>query len=237
MNNLVKYGLIAAVIGGVFLMRDSGEEYTFAEDEIDLNVVLDVTIDSIHRFQDNLDSQYGGDSQYSYSDDNYSDDSSFGDSAGDSISSGDSQDSAEGPTGLNADDTFFEFAAVLQDDLNAKQPALYKTQMAVSPQKDASLLAYEDPNGNNIMDEGEKALFLIEIDGDNSRIIASNRSGAVNEHHFSGTSLLTGYLIGSMLSRQRGAGVSSKSLASKKPVTAKAAARSRAGSGSHSKGK
>lgn len=233
MNNVVKYGLIAAVIAGFFLFRNSGDDIAYTDDDIDLNAVLDVTIDTIHSFQGNLDSQYGSDEQYSYSDD-----SSYGDSAGDSVSSGESDGSQESAQGLNSDETFFEFAAVLQDEYNAKLPALYKTHMAVSPQNDASLLAFEDPNSNNVMDEGEKALFLIEIDGDNSRIIASSSSGAVNEHHFSGTSLLTGYLIGSMLSRQRGAGVSSSSLSSKKPVTAaKAAARSRAGSGSHSKGK
>lgn len=89
------------------------------------------------------------------------------------------------------------------------------------------------------MDQNEDALFLIEVDGENSRVIATSRSGAVNDHHFSGTSLLAGYLIGSMLSRQSAAGVNKSALANKQPVTAKAAAsaRARAGSGSHSSGK
>ncbi len=88
-----------------------------------------------------------------------------------------------------------------------------------------------------MLDDKEDLLFKIEIDGENARIIASSSSGAINEHNFSGTGLLTGYLIGSMLSRQGRAGVNTQALASKKPVTAATAARARAGSGSHSKGK
>ena len=119
----------------------------------------------------------------------------------------------------------------------AKQPPLHTAPITVVPRGDASLLAYEEKTGNTQMDEGDDALFLIEVDGENSRIIATSRSGAVNDHHISGTGLLAGYLLGSMLTRQRGAGVTSKSLASKQPRTAQQAARSRAGSGSHSRGK
>ena len=138
---------------------------------------------------------------------------------------------AQGPT------TFVGLAQRLETSYNSVQPPLHSTNISVVPRKDASLLAYEDKNANKDVDDGENALFLIEIAGEKSRIIATSRSGAVNDHHFSGTSLLAGYLIGSMLSRQRAAGVNSKQLASKQPVTAKAAARARAGSGSHSRGK
>ena len=128
-------------------------------------------------------------------------------------------------------------ADTLSINYNSAEPKLYESQIGVSPQADASLLAYSDDNLNAALDEQEEALFKIEIDGENARIIASGRSGEINEHHFSGTGLLAGYLIGSMLSRQGRAGVNTSALASKKPVTARAAARSRAGSGSHSKGK
>ena len=83
-------------------------------------------------------------------------------------------------------------------------------------------------------EEGEVGIY------ENTHVVEEktlSRSGAVNDHHFSGTGILTDMFIGSMLSRQRGAGVDTKSLAGKKPVTSKAAARARAGSGSHSKGK
>ena len=129
------------------------------------------------------------------------------------------------------------FSKTLQANYNRAQPALYPGTIGVIPQSDASLLAYDDANFSQSYDEGEAKLFLIEIDGENSRIVASGRNGAVNDHHFSGTGLLTGYLIGSMLSRQRMAGVNPSKLANKKPATAKSAAKSRAGSGSHAKGK
>ncbi len=198
MKNLITYGLIALAVGGYFLYNQSSDS-GYTEDDIDLNAVLDVTIDTIYTFQESLD--------------------------------------AQDPDALNPDDTFVEFSEVLQDNYNAATPALHTAPIAVAPRTDASLLAYEDANGNNEQEESEPSLFLVEIDGENSRVIASSRSGAVNDHHFSGTGLLAGYLIGSMLNRQRAAGVNTSSLANKKPVTARAAAKARAGSGSHSSGK
>jgi hypothetical protein len=192
-GSLVKYGLIAAVIGWVVLSDNDDSGYV--EDEIDLNIVLDVTSDTLHKVSDTVDEN------------------------------------------ATNDEALTILAETLAMDYNQKQPALYKNTIGVSLQQDASLMAYDDVNNNSILDEKEPLLFMIEIDGEQARIIASSRSGAVNEHHFSGSGLLTGFLIGSMLSRQRGAGVTSKSLASKKPVTARAAAKARAGSGSHSKGK
>lgn len=196
-NTVIKYGLIAAVLGGVYLVSNNNSSSpSFAEEEIDLNLALDITVDTLHSYSDSL---------------------------GDQKPEGDA--------------AFLGFAEKLGTNFNLAQPPLYKEQMGVSPQADASLMAFSDTNMNRTWEEGEAVLFKIEIDGEQSRIIASSNSGAVNEHQFSGTSLLTGYLIGSMLSRQRGAGVTSKQLASKKPVSSQAAARSRAGSGSHSSGK
>lgn len=196
MNNLIKYGLIAAVIGGIYLYNNSGG-LNYSEDDIDLNAVLDVTVDTLYSFEETIDADAQPDS----------------------------------------DQTFIDFSKELESNYNAAQPALHKTTIGVIPQNDASLLAYEDANQNQTMESEEPALFLIEIDGENARIIASSRSGAVNDHHFSGTGLLAGYLIGSMLSRQRMTGVDTKKLSGKQPISAKNAARARAGSGSHSKGK
>ena len=147
------------------------------------------------------------------------------------------QQSLEGKTELDADATLVGLADLLAVDYSTAQPPIHPTRIGVNAQKDASLLAYEDPNSNKTLDEGEAALFKVEIDGDQQRIIASSRSGAVNESSFSGSGLLAGYLIGSMMSRQRGAGVTSQQMASKRPVTSQQAARARAGSGSHSRGK
>ncbi|MFK7913242.1 MAG: hypothetical protein AB8B93_04965 [Pseudomonadales bacterium] len=200
MNALVKYGLIAAAVLGFYFYnqsQDGGVSYT--EDDIDLNAVLDVTIDTIYAYQEEI--------------------------------GGQPQDE------LNEDNVFVEFAGRLETSYNAAAPALHTAPIGVAPMADASVMAYEDLDGNREMGESEEALFMVEIDGENSRVIASSRSGAINDHSFSGTGLLAGYLIGSLLSRQRLAGVNTGNLANKKPVTASAAARSRARSGSHSRGK
>ncbi|OUS02339.1 hypothetical protein A9Q81_08820 [Gammaproteobacteria bacterium 42_54_T18] len=198
MGNIGKYVMIAAVIAGFYFYGQSNTS-DYVEDDIDLNVVLDITVDTIYSYEDTI--------------------------------------KAQGEESVDSDAAFMGFTEDLGVNLNNALPAIYTGRIGVSPQNDASVYAFDDKNANKIADEGELGLFVIEIDGENSRVIASSQSGAVNDHHFSGTGILTGLLIGSMLNRQRGAGVNTKSLASKKPVTAKAAARARAGSGSHSKGK
>ena len=200
MNAFVKYGLIAAAVLGFYLYDQSQNgDASYTEDDIDLNAVLDVTVDTIYAYQDEL--------------------------------------GAQAEDQLNEDDVFVEFAGRLESSYNAAAPALHTARIGVDPMADASVMAYEDLDANGEMGENEDALFLVEIDGENSRVIASSRSGAVNDHSFSGTGLLAGYLIGSLLGRQKMAGVNTGNLANKKPVSAGAAARSRAGSGSHSRGK
>jgi len=200
MKNLMQYGLIAVALGGFYLYgKFNDSDVSYAEDPIDLNAVLDVTVDTLYTYNDSL--------------------------------------SAQDEAILNADSAFVGFAESLAENYNAAQPALYTSTIGVMPRADSSLLAYDDVNNNNELDEAEDALFLIEVDGENARIIASSRSGAVNDHHFSGTGLLAGYLIGSMMSRQSLAGVNSSTLAKKQPISSQQAAKARAGSGSHSKGK
>jgi len=198
MGSIGKYVIIAAVIAGVYFYSNSNTS-GYVEDDIDLNAVLDITVDTIYSYEDKM--------------------------------------KVQGEESVDPDAAFVGFTEELGINLNHAQPAIYTGQIGISPQNDASVYAFDDKNANKIADEGELALFIIEIDGENSRVIASSQSGAVNDHHFSGSGILTGLLIGSMLNRQRGAGVNTKSLGSKQPVTAKAAARARAGSGSHSRGK
>jgi len=210
-STIIKYGLIAAVFGGFYIFssfndsandNENGVNITnkYSRDEIDLNQVLDATVETLYAYEDKLNAQEE----------------------------------------KNEDTAFVGFAQALEADYNSLATPLYKNKISVQANQNASLLAYDDTNHNQVLDTNEDALFLIEIDGQKNRIIASSRSGAVNEHGFNGTSLLTGYLLASMLSRQRGAGVNPSSLANKKTVTAQQArqsARARAGSGSHSKGK
>ncbi len=196
--NYLRYGFFALVIGYVAYTYFGGTKYV--EDEIDLNQVLDVTVETIYAFQDKT---------------------------------------ANLTPDENApDQAFLDFSDDLQAALNIASPEIYTQPIAVQPNGDASLLAYVETNGNQEFDQdSEEALFMIEVDGENSRVIATSRSGAVNDTRISGTGLLTGYLIGSMLSRQRAAGVNTSQLANKKTVSPRQAARSRAGSGSHSRGK
>lgn len=144
---------------------------------------------------------------------------------------------AQNSSNPDADELYGKLAVNLGRNYSLAEPALYDTAIAVAPNADASLIAVADANNNQQADEDEDALWMIEIDGENSRIIATSKNGAVNDHGFSGTSLLAGFLIGSMLGRQRSAGVNTKALGAKKTRTAKQAAKSRAGSGSHAKGK
>jgi hypothetical protein len=197
MNKITMYAVMFALLSTVQGCSDvdNVNSSDYAKDEIDLNLVLDITVETLHSVSERT------------------------------------------IEGADSDLAFNELADTLAIDYNKSTPAIYTTRIGVSPQRDSSLLAFADTNTNKTLDEGETLLFKIEIDGEQARIIASSNSGAVNDHHFSGTSLIAGYLIGSMLTRQRGAGVTSKSLASKKPVTSRAAAKARAGSGSHSKGK
>ncbi|MDH5181109.1 MAG: hypothetical protein OEZ39_02320 [Gammaproteobacteria bacterium] len=135
------------------------------------------------------------------------------------------------------DKAFLEFTKDLQDNFNKAQPPVYnKGAVLASAQTDASIMAYSDTNQNGKGDRGEE-IFMIEIDGQKNRIIATSYTGAVSDHSFSGTGFLAGYLVSSLLNRQRAAGVDTNKLSNKSRVSATQAARSRAGSGSHSKGK
>lgn len=208
-SSVIKYGVIAVAVAGFYLYgnfkNDSASDAengvnisnSYSSEEIDLNVVLDATVETLYAYEEKVSAQEE----------------------------------------KNADEAFLGFAEALATSYNNSVTPIYKNTISVQPNQDSSLVAYDDANNNLVLDESEDALFLIEIDGEKNRIIASSSSGAVNDHRFSGTSLLTGYLIGSMLSRQLGAGVKPSSLANKKTVTSKQAAKSRAGSGSHSKGK
>lgn len=133
-----------------------------------------------------------------------------------------------------------ELADELETNYNGHVPALHDGLVSVAAREDASLVAVADTNGNLEPDAGEIPLWMVEIDGENARLVATDREGAVQQSGFSGSGLLAGMLIGSMLSRQRMAGVNTSALAAKRPVSAaqaRQAARARAGSGSFARGK
>ncbi len=139
------------------------------------------------------------------------------------------------------DKLFFILADELSNSYSSATPKLDKQTsgaIGVQPNNDGSLLAFQDKNtnGNWEPDTGnEDAIFLIEIDGQNSRIIATSRIGEVNQAGFSGSGFLAGMLIGNMLNLQNRAG-QTQAVSNKKPVSAQQA-RARAGSGSYRVGK
>lgn len=210
MNSMMRYGLIAAVVAGIFFYSQtdktgtsSGSGDNIVGSEIDMKRVLEITEDSMQSYQETLETTGETDQ-------------------------------------ADADAAFAGLADDLQTKLNTAMPELYSSTLGVAPQEDASLLGFADSNSDGSYSSNEDALFKIEVDAENGRLISSSRSGEVTEHGFSGTGLLAGFLIGSMMNRQRAAGVNTSQLANKKPVSAAAAqanARSRAGSGSHSRGK
>ncbi len=147
----------------------------------------------------------------------------------------DTLDRFESNTDVNEDNAMDKFAGSYAQNLNTSQPAISSSAVGVVSNSDGSFDGFADANNNSVKDSGEQDLFNLEIDSENNRLIASDET-AVRDSHFSGTGLLAGMLIGSMLSRQRAAG---KNPASKKATSKSAykSARSRAGSGSHSSGK
>jgi len=135
-------------------------------------------------------------------------------------------------TDIKEENAMEEFAIVYTNALNASQPVVHTGPLGVAPKEDGSFSVYDDKNSNMIADSGEKELFIVEVDEQNDRLIASTE-GYVRDRGFSGGGLLMGYLIGSMLGRQRAAGARP----SQKKASPKMSAKQRAGSGSHSRGK
>ena len=117
----------------------------------------------------------------------------------------DSMTKFEGTEDVNKDNVMDKFSSAYQSNLNSAQPPLLPGTIGVTPDKDGSLLSFEDKNNNNIQDEGEKDLFKLEVDSENNRLVASSEE-EVRESGFSGSGLLMGMLIGNMLSRQRATG-------------------------------
>lgn len=108
-----------------------------------------------------------------------------------------------------------EFRGFIVEVLNSEPRFFDKTQ-GLEIQADAKFLGFADENSNGIKDEGEADLYTIEIDEANQRLIATDTAGDSAGLRFSGTGFLAGALLGSLLSRQRSAGVTSSSFNNRK---------------------
>jgi len=131
-----------------------------------------------------------------------------------------------------------DFIKQLRTNLNRANPQIHADPIGVNLADDGSIHGYNDANNNGSKDSDEVELFKVEIDSEKNRLIASSEN-YVRDHRFSGTGLLAGFLLGNLLGRQRNAGINPKSLSSKTAMSRSSykSARSRSGSGSHSRGK
>jgi len=140
-----------------------------------------------------------------------------------------------------------DFSAKYAENLNNAK--LMSKPLGTQVKPDGSIAGFTDPNKNRQYDSGEPQLFSVEIDMERNRLIATDtQNGYRRDHGFSmAGGLVAGMLIGHMLSRQRGAGITGSRFSNMKmnPANyhggavnrAKASARARSGSGSFSRGK
>lgn len=140
----------------------------------------------------------------------------------------------ENTADVNESNAMDKFAAKYSSGLNSAQPPISANPIGVQSQANGALLSFDDVNSNGIQDAGEKDLFMMEVDSENNRLVASTE-GESRQSGFSGSGLLMGMMIGNMLSRQRATGTNPA--ARKATTRGTASARSRSGSGSHSRGK
>lgn len=146
-----------------------------------------------------------------------------------------------------SDKQIAQFTDYLQQRMNA-DPKFYDKPISVQLLKDASFSGFVDKNINGTLDKDENQLFKLEVDGDNSRLIATDAEGRAASQGFSGSGFMAGALMGMLLGRQRGAGIGAGAFNNRK-VTPRSAytaprsassgssARSRTRSGGMSRGK
>lgn len=115
----------------------------------------------------------------------------------------------QGITEIN-DEQMKEFTSVLTEVMNS-EPRFYGKPLGMEIQSDAVFLGYADANANGVQDEGEGKVFTVEIDEANNRLIATDVAGNSSGLRFSGTGFLAGALLGSLINRQRGAGIKANS--------------------------
>ena len=107
-----------------------------------------------------------------------------------------------------------DFTAIMWQAMNL-DPQFYNKPIGVSLREDAAFVGFEDANGNNISDAGEKDIFTVELDAERNRIIATDITSGEGTYRISGSGLLAGYIAGRLLGRQSRAGVKPASFASR----------------------
>lgn len=103
-----------------------------------------------------------------------------------------------------------EFTQYFTNVLNS-DPRFYESTLGLKVQSDATFLGFADANANGLQDTDEGKVFTVEIDEENMRLIATDVAGNSTGLRFSGAGFLAGALIGNLIGRQRGAGISKSS--------------------------
>jgi hypothetical protein len=106
------------------------------------------------------------------------------------------------------------FSLLMHQAMNL-DPAFYNKPVGIGLREDASFVGFEDNNGNNISDAGEKDIFTVELDAERNRIIATDITSGEGTYRVSGAGLLAGYIAGRLIGRQGRAGVKPSSFASR----------------------
>lgn len=135
---------------------------------------------------------------------------------------------------VNENNAIEKFAEKYNKDLNAAQPPLHSNALGTVARDNGALVSFDDKNANGVQDSGEDSLFMVEVDGENKQLIATNQEES-RQSGFSASGFLMGMMIGNMLSRQRATGTNPAARKATKRGTP--SARKRSGSGSHSRGK
>ncbi|MGH1331712.1 MAG: hypothetical protein ACRBBK_12585 [Paracoccaceae bacterium] len=133
------------------------------------------------------------------------------------------------------DENMAEFSGFLTQVLNSEPPVYPKT-IGMNVQADATFLGFADANADGIQNDGEGKVFTVEIDEENGRLIATDIAGNSSGLRFSGTGFLTGMLLGNLIGRQRGAGISASSF-NNRSVTPRSSYRSPTRTGGPRSGK
>jgi len=94
-----------------------------------------------------------------------------------------------------------EFLTLFTAKLNAAK--LVSKPIGVTLHDSGTINGFADVNKNSAQDAGEKELFKIEIDEERGRVVASDGGGHYRDHHYRSNRFFSGYLLGSMLSRNR----------------------------------
>ena len=95
------------------------------------------------------------------------------------------------------------FIKLFRTKLNAAN--LVSTTIGVKIEESGVITGFADADNNNVMSGGEKSIFRIEIDEERERVVASDGDGHYRDHRYRRRGgIFTGYLLGRMLSRNRG---------------------------------